>query len=487
MKVAIIGAGLAGLTCAYQLSKKDLWREGTPPEISVFEAEDRIGGKLRTVPFACGPTDMGAEAYLAIRKDATDFFEELGLGDKIVYPSTRGSRIYAEGQLHDLPRRTIMGIPLDADAARGIVTDPEALEKLEQEADAEGIDWTPGEDRSLGELVAQRFGRQVADRLVSALLGGVYSCLADDLGIRATVPNVAEALDALAEAGEKVTLSAAVRKVKDARPAPTASPKDPRPVFASFEGGYADMYEALAEASGAQIFIDAFITGIARTSTGGFTLDGPGAPKGEVFDAVVVAVPAPTAALLLRDVAPQASAPLKTVELASSVVVGMKFASAENLPDASGILIAADEPGMHAKAFTFSSKKWPHLEKRGGALVRASFGRYGDDALVRAEEEELVELALDDLEKVTRSENGPGFDGRAAGLEEIFVQRWYGGLPRYSEKHLATLAQVREGLAQEPLVAAIGAWAGGVGVPAVIANATAAAESIAAQLDKDTQ
>ena len=56
MRIAIIGAGLAGLTAAYELRDHD---------VEVFEAAGRIGGKLYSVPFNDGPTDMGAEAFLA--------------------------------------------------------------------------------------------------------------------------------------------------------------------------------------------------------------------------------------------------------------------------------------------------------------------------------------------------------------------------------------------------------------------------------------
>ncbi len=58
MKIAIIGAGLAGLTAAWELRSH---------EVYVFEAAGRIGGKLHTVPFNGGPTDMGAEAFIRRR------------------------------------------------------------------------------------------------------------------------------------------------------------------------------------------------------------------------------------------------------------------------------------------------------------------------------------------------------------------------------------------------------------------------------------
>src|SRR5699024_406913 len=163
-------------------------------------------------------------------------------------------------------------------------------------------------------------------------------------------------------------------------------------------------------------------------------------------DRVIVATPAPTTSRLLSKVAPEAAAALKPVKLASSAVVGLKLDSDAGLPDASGMLIAADQLGVHAKAFTFSSKKWPHLTARigDGALIRASFGRFRDDARAREDEDRLVDYALDDLQAIT------GFDARAAGVSEIYAQRWFGGLPRFDEHHLATVTTVREKVAAQP-------------------------------------
>ena len=86
-----------------------------------------------------------------------------------------------------------------------------------------------------------------------------------------------------------------------------------------------------------------------------------------------------------------------------------------------------------------------------------------------------MDYALDDLQKIT------GFDGRAAGVEEIYTQRWFGGIPRYDEKHLATVAAAQDALGEVPGIAATGAWAGGVGVPAIIADARAAAQGLVSE------
>lgn len=456
MKVAIIGAGLAGLTAAYEL-------RDSGHTVDVYEATERIGGKLHTVAFSAGPTDMGAEAFMARRSDAVDFFTELGLGDSLREPSGLGSLVWVDGETRPLPRGGIMGIPSSSGGVAHLVS-AETAELIDAESERPGFDWEIGGDVNVGELVRARYGDDVVDNIVSALLGGVYSCTADDLGVRATVPQLAEEFDRLAAAGP-VHLSEAVRNLENAR---KELPTGQGAVFNAFNDGYQEVYEALAEKSGADIYVDAFISGIERSGEG-YRLTGG---EDTVYDRVVLAVPAPTAALLLKKIAPAAAEALKPVKLADSVVVGMRFATDEGLPENSGVLVASGAEDVRAKAFTFSSRKWPHLAARGGALVRASFGRFGDSIAVRASEDDLVDWALDDLHTIT------GFDGRAAGLEEIYVQRWFGGLPRYDEHHLATVAAVLDALSTEAALSVTGAWVGGVGVPAVIAHAREVARRV---------
>ena len=468
MNIAIIGAGLAGLTAAYELRARE-----NDLKVDVYEATDRLGGKLHTVAFEAGPTDMGAEAFMARRQDAVEFFTELGLADSLVEPSGLRSLVWVDGEARGLPTGGVMGIPSTSETVKHLVSEDTA-QRIDTEADREGFDWEVGGDVNVGKLVRERYGDEVVDNIVSSLLGGVYSCTADDLGVRATIPQLAEEFDRLAADGP-VHLSTAVANLERSR---REMPTGQGAVFKTFRDGYQEVYETLAEKSGADIYIDAFISAISLE-------DSAEAPKyrlkgGEdkLYDHVILAVPAPTAALLLKDIAPEASEALKTVKLANSAVVGMRFATDEGLPQNSGVLVSTGAEDVHAKAFTFSSRKWPHLAERGGALVRASFGRFGDNVAITASEDDLVDWALDDLETIT------GFDGRAAGLEEIYVQRWLGGLPRFDENHLATVSKVRSLLLDEPKASHIsltGAWAGGVGVPAVIADARAVAAAAVAK------
>lgn len=465
MNIAIIGAGLAGLTAAYELRKLSSNEDTDEAKIDVYEATDRIGGKLYTVAFEAGPTDMGAEAFLARRKDAVEFFTELGLGDSLVEPSGLRSLIWSNGEARGLPTGGVMGIPSTSETVAHLVS-AETAARIDDEANREGFTWDTDGDMNVGKLVRERYGDEVVDVILSSLLGGVYSCTADDLGVRATIPQLAEELDRLAEAGDgKVHLSTAVANLERSR---AELPTGQGAVFNTFRDGYHELYEALAEQSGADIYIDAFVSEIHREGEG-FRLKGG---EDTVYDHVILAVPAPTAALLLKEVAPEAAQELQSVKLANSAVVGMRFATDEGLPQNSGVLVATGADDVKAKAFTFSSRKWPHLAERGGAIVRASFGRFGDNIALTATEDDLVDWALDDLKTIT------GFDGREAGLEEIFVQRWFGGLPRFDEHHLATVANVRNIIDKVDGISVTGAWASGVGVPAVVADARVVAKQL---------
>jgi oxygen-dependent protoporphyrinogen oxidase len=189
-------------------------------------------------------------------------------------------------------------------------------------------------------------------------------------------------------------------------------------------------------------------------------------------DAVVLAVPAPALARLVAEAAPTAARAAGEVELASSAVVALAFRAedAVSLPPTSGVLVAADEP-LSVKAVTHSSNKWAHLAEGGLVRLRASLGRFGEAMALQVEDAELVARVRADLATLA---------GITAAPVAVHVQRWGGGLPQYGVDHLDRVRAIEEGL--PPGVAVAGAALHGVGVPACIATARAAAERAAARL-----
>ena len=63
------------------------------------------------------------------------------------------------------------------------------------------------------------------------------------------------------------------------------------------------------------------------------------------------------------------------------------------------------------------------------------------------------------------------------------MTRWGGGLPQYSVGHLDRVARIRAAVAAQPGLAVCGAAYDGLGIPACIATAQAAAAQVLEHLD----
>src|SRR4051794_20450148 len=107
-RVGIIGAGIAGLSAAWELANRE-----PATEITVLESAAQVGGKLRLAQVAGRSVDVGAEALIARRPEGVDLIRAVGLGEDLIEPTTLSARIRAAGENHPLPAGTMLGIPGD--------------------------------------------------------------------------------------------------------------------------------------------------------------------------------------------------------------------------------------------------------------------------------------------------------------------------------------------------------------------------------------
>jgi oxygen-dependent protoporphyrinogen oxidase len=459
--VAVVGGGVSGLTAAYRLRAL----LGEDARIIVFESTDTLGGKLRTVELAGQPYDVGAEAFLARRPEAMALVREIGLGDLLTHPTKARAKIHAGGSVLGLPPGTVMGVPASADAVAGVLSEAGARAVAAESALPPLV--LPADDVPLGALLRERFGDELVDRLVDPLLGGVYAGGADGLGLRATMPGLASALEPGTE-----TLTSAAASLLPSSPS-TA------PVFGTLLGGLSTLIAKLAELARADVRLGVPVRSLNQTDDGwrlelgAAALAHAGRPVD--VDAVVLAVPAPAARRLLADIVPAASKAFGEVELASMAVVALALPPGTELPEISGVLIGAGEhrPGgkpFASKAFTFSARKWAHYGD-GPILVRGSVGRFGEPGALRAADDELVRVVRADFAELT---------GISVEPLETSVTRWGGGLPQYGVGHLDLVAGVERSVAEVPGLEVTGAALHGVGIPACIATADAAARRLVA-------
>jgi oxygen-dependent protoporphyrinogen oxidase len=452
LRVVVVGAGIAGLAAAWTLA-------AAGASVLVLESAAEVGGKLRSGTVAGVPVDLGAEAMLARRPEGPDLVGELGLGGDLIEPLTTAAWVQAGGALHPLPARTMLGIPSDVGALRasGVLTE-HAIARIEAEPDAEPLPELE-RDVAVGALVRARLGNEVADRLVEPLLGGVYAGRADELSLRATVPALAERLSG---GGSLIRAAQAVTDT-GARAASGA------PVFASLTGGLGRLPVALAGSGRFEVQTGVTVRALRRTA-GGFELECGAVPVAHTVtaDAVVVATPAAKTARLLRDVAGAAAGELAEIDSASVAIVTLAYRGVR-LPAGSGLLVGAGE-GLQVKAVTVSSQKWP-LDTGDVVVLRASLGRAGEPVVLQRDDDELIGLVRHELRALLGIEAEP--------IDSV-VTRWGGGLPQYAVGHVERVARVRAAVAGVPGLAVCGASYDGVGIPACIASARAAAAQVLA-------
>ena len=483
--VVIVGGGIAGLAAAFFLRDE-------PVRVTVLEGSPRLGGKLSVSEVAGLAVDEGAEALLVTRPEGTALVAEAGLAGQRVVPGPTSPAIWTRGALRPLPRRQFMGVPSDMDElARSGVLSGEGVARA-------GLDLqlpptVRDGDVPVAGYIAARLGEEVVDRLVDPLLGGVYAGRSAELSFDATLPALAAASRrhrSLAEAARSLLPPPAPSPPSGGQggqggqgaQAPAAGS-----VFTTLAGGLGTLPAYLAKASGAEVRTSVLVRELARTENGWRLVAGSAAaPEHVDADAVILALPARPAGRLLAGV-PGVSAAVTAfgeIGYASMAIVTLAYPrSAFPGPGLtalgwSGYLVPAVD-GRAVKAVTFSTVKWPHLAAAASPgtepleIVRCSVGRVGEETLLQRADDELAALAAAELAEATGARGAPAASR---------VTRWGGALPQYTVGHLDRVAAIRAAVAAKPGLAICGAAYDGVGIPACVATARAAAGQVVAFL-----
>lgn len=448
--VAVVGGGISGLAAAWYAAQAGA-------DVIVHEASDRVGGKVAGATVAGRSIDAGPDAFLARVPEAIELCREIGLGDELVSPATGKAYVWTRGALRPLPEGLVLGVPTDLVAlARSGILSPTGLARAgldlvlprRSHSQTEAGDDRSG-DRSVDDVIAERFGRQAADRLVDPLLGGINAGRADQLSLETSAPQLAAAH----RSGRSLLL--ALRRQRRSNPPSGA------PVFYAVAGGMQRLTDRLAE----------------RLRQAGVEVR-TGAPVGNLDDVapadrVIVTTPAAVTAGLLEADAPEAAAALRRIDYASVALTLLAYpvsAVGRQPLDGSGFLVPRVE-GRLMTACSWASTKWSALATEDTVLLRVSAGRIGDERAMGLDDDELVERLHRELVEAMDLRRPPS---------DATVVRWPRAFPQYRPGHRALVDGIVAGVAAAlPHVELAGAAYRGVGIPACIATARRAAEAVA--------
>lgn len=460
--VVVVGGGITGLACALELADAGA-------RVTLLEASDRLGGNIRTSRFAGVDVDEAADAFLARVPGAVELCRRLGLEGDLVSPAIGSAYVWARGALRRLPTGLVLGVPAELlpVARSGILSTGgmarAALEPL--------LPRRPVPNDALGPMVSNRFGREVLERLVDPLIGGINAGDSERLSASAVTPQI----DSAARRSRSLLLGLRAER--------KANPPDPdAPVFYTVRGGVGRLVDRLVDAlsshpSPVEISLDSPVAGVDVDSAGVTVLAGtsPRNHRRIAADGAVIACPAGPAASALAELSPAVATTLRSIDYASVALVTLAFddaAMGRDL-DASGLLVPKPEQKT-VTACSWASSKWSHWRVPGQTIIRASAGRDGDDHALHLDDTALVDAVLADLRRLMAVRADP---------TEVRVSRWIKSFPQYRPGHLDRVAEVERALATEvPGIVLAGAAYRGLGIPACIRQGQGAAQTVLARL-----
>jgi oxygen-dependent protoporphyrinogen oxidase len=400
------------------------------------------------------------------------------LAAELVAPRARRAYVWARGRLRPLPAGLALGVPTRlVPLARSGICSPAGLVRpaLDLLRRAPGsVPAVPGADLAVGEVVTRHLGREVAARLAGPLIGGIHAGAIETMSTAAVFPALLEA------EGRGGSLMRALRATRPERDtvAPGAGADGEAPVFLTVRGGLGRMVDALARAleqRGVELRRSSPVGSLVRAGQG----EGPRwsvrAGDAEVeADGVVVTVPSPEAAALLRPHDEELADALDAVVYSSVALVTLLFAddAIDHPLDGSGFLVPrteGHEPDPLVTACTWLTSKWPELRRPGGVLVRASVGRHGDERHQSLGDDVLVTRCLAELGAMMGVRRSP---------VEALVTRWPQAFPQYAVGHPARVRTIEACAARLPSIAVAGAALHGVGIPACIGSGRRAARGV---------
>ena len=435
-RIAVVGGGVAGLATAFHLQ-----RAGADPV--VFDRESTYGG-IVAPPVEVGDLSLepGPDSLAARKLWGVDLCRELGL--TLVAPGASGAFLWTDTGLVPYLAGTAFGIPGDVgDVLRWPGVSPRgrvrALADLVKRKRRDGVEET------LGSLLRRRLGDEATDRAIAPLLAGLHAGDVDRLSASATFP---ELVDWERSQGSLIRGAQAAQR--------TARDAEPGTLFLRPSGGMRELVDALADALGDRVRTGAEVT---RVDDHDVLL----ASGSEPVDAVVLACGADAASTLLGPAAPEDLSAIRSV---STGVVFLVFPSgtADALPDGTGFVVPRGEAPMTAA--TFVSRKWPDERFADRAVVRCYVGGAGEEDVLDAPDEEIVEACARHLSAVLD----------LPGPSASHVHRWWRAMPQYELGHLDRVRRIREAL--PPGIFIVGSAFDGVGV----SDLAHAAQETAAQV-----
>ena len=448
--VAIVGAGISGLSAAYELHTRGL-------TVKVLESQPRPGGVIVTERLDGFLVDAGPDSLLMQKPAAPDLCRELGISDRLMPTRVpRTAFVYRRGRLHAIPDASILGFPT---RLRPLATSSlfSTSAKLRMAREVFSRPRRGVGDESIAAFVGRHFGREAVDYIAEPLLAGIHAGDVDRLSIRASFPRLLEA-EASHGSVIRAFASRGQRQTGDG-------------VFRSLPGGLGELVEAL---------VSRLPEGTVRC--GGMVHKVELHPLPRVHQAqhdpvearaIVLATPAWATAPLVLPFDTELAKMCCAIPYWSTATVFLAYPVGAVGHDLRGTgFVVPRSEGLTITAGTWVSSKWADRAPAGQVLLRAFLGGARDPHAVDRSDGELIRAAERDLGAVLHIQGSPTF---------ARVYRWHRASPQQEVGHLTHMTGIDRHLARWPNLFITGTGFRSVGIPDCIADGRATARAVVEQ------
>jgi oxygen-dependent protoporphyrinogen oxidase len=390
--VAIIGAGITGLTAAFYLK-----RAGVP--VTVYESGDRVGGAIRSLRQDGYLAEFGPNTILQTSPKIARLVRDAGLESRRLEPPAEAEARYVVRYKRPI---AMPGSPLGF-FTTGLFTLGAKLAVLREPFVPPRRD---GVEESIAGFVVRRLGREFLDHAIDAMVAGVYAGDPCALSVQQAFPKLA-ALEAKYGSLIKGQILGARARRKSGEIA-----KDRAPKF-SFDEGLQVLPDTLRERLGDAVRLNTAVTRLARDD-GGWRIEFrtmAGESRAD-HSAVIYAGTAFQLAELqvgtagnLLDLS--AFSEIRHPPVAS-VVLGFRREDVAHPCQGFGALIPNVE-GFKILGTIFSSSLFPNRAPAGHLTLTSYIGGERHPELAALPPEELIELTLGDLRALFGAKGAPTF------------------------------------------------------------------------------